>query len=182
MLPRKKIWLWFSIGFGIGFLVVHPLIMVIAKVMDVNMPLHFASIRTAVLMGFTYAMLPWGLGLALLSGIVAALITKVQQIRVEKSKLQGVMALAGAACHELNQPMQVILGYADLIGRELPPEDPLAPVLKEIGSQISRMDVILKKIRSITRYETFEYLDEIHLIDIHKASERNDVGKQKIRK
>lgn len=176
MSPRKKYAFWFAIGFFIGFFMVHPMIMIIAKAMDLNMSLQFTSIRTAILMGFTYAMLPWGLGLALLSGMVATLITRVNQAQIEKNKLEGVMALAGAACHELNQPMQVIMGYAELFGKELPAENPLADALTEINSQISRMDLILKKIRSITRYETFEYLDGVHMIDIHKASEQSNAS------
>ena len=34
--------------------------------------------------------------------------------RLQKEKLQGVLEMAGAACHELNQPLQVVSGYNDL--------------------------------------------------------------------
>ena len=34
---------------------------------------------------------------------------------LEEEKLRGVLEMAGAICHELNQPMQAISGYADLL-------------------------------------------------------------------
>lgn len=80
------------------------------------------------------------------------------------------MELAGAACHELNQPMQVILVYADIVRAEMKPDDPFHPHLTEIVTQIARMDTILRRIRNITKYETFEYLKGVQIIDIDKAS------------
>lgn len=174
MFRRKKIWLWFGIGFSSGYSMVHPFLMLVGRAMTTGEAplgvLHYKSIGETILMAFSYGMLPWGLGVALLSGTIAALIVKVNQARMEKTKLKGVMELAGAACHEMNQPMQVILGYADIIGRELHRNDSLREALEDITAEIGRMDTILKKIRAITRYETYEYLSGVRIIDIHKAS------------
>jgi hypothetical protein len=34
--------------------------------------------------------------------------------RFQKEKLQGVLETAGAVCHEMNQPLQAILGHTEL--------------------------------------------------------------------
>jgi len=50
----------------------------------------------------------------------------------QHEKLQGVMEMAGAVCHELNQPMQAISGYSEIILMEIEPGDP----------QFSRLEAI----------------------------------------
>jgi len=180
MCRLKKTLLWFVTGLGLGYLIVHPSIMMIARLMASSEPplatLQHQSAGAAILTAFSYRMLPWGLGVALLSGMVTVLVLKMRRARVEKAKFEGVLELAGAACHELNQPMQVILGYADLIGKDLSPGDALRGDLEKIISQISRMNKILKKIRAITRYRTFEYINGVQIIDIDKASEQNGLS------
>ncbi len=116
-------------------------------------------------------MLPWGLGFGLLCAIVGWLLAKSREASLREQKLQGVMELAGAACHELNQPMQVVLGYSELLKNGIPPEDPTGGKLQEIIVHIEKMDRILKKIRAITRYESMEYIEGIQIIDIDKASQ-----------
>ncbi|MFC1555253.1 PAS domain S-box protein, partial [candidate division KSB1 bacterium] len=40
--------------------------------------------------------------------------------KLQKEKFQGVLELAGAACHELNQPLQAILGFAQMLSMNIP--------------------------------------------------------------
>ncbi len=172
---RNKLWLWTIFGGGLGFLVVHPLIMVTARLMFAENAAHLATLHQSMLgtvaTAFTYASLPWGVGFAILGALIAWLLVKNRRTQAQKERLRGVLELAGAASHELNQPMQVVLGYADLLCKDLRPDDPVCHTLKEITVQIARMDQILKKIRAITRYETQEYVEGIRIIDIHKASQ-----------
>ena len=44
---------------------------------------------------------------------------QAEQERIKKEKLQGVIEMAGAVCHELNQPMQVVLGISELLPDDL---------------------------------------------------------------
>jgi signal transduction histidine kinase len=39
---------------------------------------------------------------------------------MHREKLQAVLELAGAVCHELNQPIQAILGHSELLLMDLP--------------------------------------------------------------
>jgi len=43
---------------------------------------------------------------------------KVEHERIQKEKLQGIIEMAGAVCHELNQPMQVASTTSELLMME----------------------------------------------------------------
>lgn len=160
-----KPWLWFILGALLGFAVIHPLLMVAAQAMSVNQGVHF-GIQKA----FSLTMLPWGIGFALFGGLSSYLLAKMRLTLIEDKKLQGAVELAGAACHELNQPMQVILGYAEIISGQIQKEEPLKEYLEEMIAQIHHMDSTLKKVRNITKYKTSSYLKGVRIIDIDKAS------------
>ena len=89
--------------------------------------------------------------------------------RLERGRLQGVIEMAGAACHELNQPMQVISGLSDLLLNKISTNHPLHGSLKTIKEQIVRMGSIMNKIMGVTRYETRVYCEGRKIIDIDKA-------------
>jgi PAS domain S-box-containing protein len=92
-----------------------------------------------------------------------------EKAKLEQGKLQGVIEMAGAACHELNQPMQVISGLTDLLLNEISKGHPLHERLKSIKEQIVRMGSIMNKIMVVTKYETRSYNERIKIIDIDKA-------------
>ncbi len=87
----------------------------------------------------------------------------------QHEKLQGVMEMAGAVCHELNQPMQAISGYAEILMMELEDNNPHNKRLESIKQQIDRMGMITRKLMDITRYETTEF-KQGKIIDIDKAA------------
>jgi PAS domain S-box-containing protein len=84
---------------------------------------------------------------------------EAETIRREKDRLQGVLELSGAVCHEMNQPLMSISGYFELILLDLPETDPHFPRIKKIQAQLERMADITKKLMKISRYQTKDYLD-----------------------
>ena len=96
---------------------------------------------------------------------------QAEKEKMQKEKLQGVLEMAGAACHELNQPLQIISGYYELLIKDIPDDHSLNAKLKIIQEQINRMRVITKKIMKITKYETRPYADGSKIIDIDKSSD-----------
>lgn len=94
---------------------------------------------------------------------------RAEEERLLNEKLQGVIEMAGAACHELNQPLMTISGYCELLMMFMKEEDPSYEKVKIIDEQIHRMGEITSKIMNIKRYETTEYLDQT-IIDIERAS------------
>ncbi|MBU0698683.1 MAG: PAS domain S-box protein, partial [Proteobacteria bacterium] len=45
---------------------------------------------------------------------------QAEKERIRHEKLQGVLEIAGAVCHEMNQPLMAISGYTELILMDLP--------------------------------------------------------------
>lgn len=90
--------------------------------------------------------------------------------RCQKEKLQGVLETAGAVCHEMNQPLQTILGYTELTLADISPDNPAYLSLTKISRQIDRMTEITHKLQNMTYYETMDYDNSTKIIDIHKAS------------
>jgi len=84
-------------------------------------------------------------------------------------KLQGVIEMAGAVCHEMNQPLMAISGYSELILMDLKEKDPLGEKLIKMKEQIDRLGQITRKLMHITKYETKDYIKS-KIIDIDKAS------------
>jgi PAS domain S-box-containing protein len=96
---------------------------------------------------------------------------QAEKERLKKEKLQGVLEMAGAACHELNQPLQVVSGYNELLIEDIPADHPLIANLNIIRGQIEKMGQITKKIMKITKYRTKPYAQGSIIIDIDKSSD-----------
>ncbi len=90
-----------------------------------------------------------------------------EQEQLQRMKLEGVLEMAGATCHELNQPLQSAFCLVDeLQEKSLPAHD----IVGAIGKQLSRMKDITKKVNNITSYKTKDYIQGSKIIDIEKAS------------
>ena len=87
----------------------------------------------------------------------------------EKSAL--VSELAGAAAHELNQPLTSVLGFSELLFRRTRENDRGREELAAILREAERMAGIVKKIGKITRYETTSYIGSRRIVDLDKASD-----------
>ena len=83
--------------------------------------------------------------------------------------MEGVLETAGAVCHELNQPLQALSGYIELMGMNLEGRS-AQPYIEKVTAQLTRMRDITRKLQGITRYETTDYAGLTKIIDIHKAS------------
>jgi PAS domain S-box-containing protein len=86
----------------------------------------------------------------------------------ERERLQGVLEMAGAVCHEINQPLQAILGYSELLLMVFP-EEPMGHHLNAIKSQANRLGNITKRLANITRYKTVDYPGNTKIVDIWGA-------------
>ena len=99
------------------------------------------------------------------------------QEQLELQERQAMVAqLAGAAAHELNQPLTSILGYAQLIEKQSEADAPHARALQIILREVARMADIVRNIGRITRYETKEYVGTASIMDLDRsAASSNDI-------
>jgi len=82
-----------------------------------------------------------------------------------------VAELAGAAAHELNQPLTSVIGYAELLRRKLEQHPELAHAASVIVSESERMAEIVRKVGKITKYETKSYVGAAKILDLERATE-----------
>jgi PAS domain S-box-containing protein len=93
---------------------------------------------------------------------------RAQQEQLKREKLQGVLEIAGATCHEINQPLQ----YIYLLLNEVLNEYPTNKNLSEIRKQCDRIKAITLKMEGITIYETTDYIQGKKIVDINEASKK----------
>lgn len=86
--------------------------------------------------------------------------------RREKERLQNVLEMAGAVCHELNQPLMAISGNCDIALALGDPEDPVYEKLEKIRGQVDRIADITRRLMELTRYRTKKYIGGMDIIDI----------------
>ncbi len=81
-----------------------------------------------------------------------------------------LVELAGTAAHELNQPLTSVMGYAQLLQRQLPMEySDIHEYATVLVREAERIAEIVRKIGHITRYETKSYVGEARILDLDKA-------------
>jgi PAS domain S-box-containing protein len=96
------------------------------------------------------------------------------QEKLQLTEKQALVAeLAGAAAHELNQPLTSILGYAQLIVRQSDTDAQHLRAVNVIIREGERMAEIVKKIGRITKLETKEYVGDTAILDLDKAASSN---------
>jgi PAS domain S-box-containing protein len=97
------------------------------------------------------------------------------QQKLQLSEKQALVAeLAGAAAHELNQPLTSIIWSAGMIQRQALPDAPYLRAVSVILSEAERMAGIVKKIGRITKYETTDYVGGARMLDLHRAAPESD--------
>ncbi len=90
---------------------------------------------------------------------------------MEKEKMAAILELAGAAAHEINQPLTVIIGNIDLLISQKEMDEAMVRKTLEIVNRSAReMADIVKKMAKIRRYETDSYVGKVRILDIDKSS------------
>ncbi|MCK5164779.1 MAG: GAF domain-containing protein [Desulfobacula sp.] len=90
-----------------------------------------------------------------------------QKEKMEREKLQGVLEMAGAVCHEINQPLQTIIGYSTLYQEN----ESISPTeLNNIKTQATRIGLITRRLSNITQYKTVDYPGDTKIVDIWGSS------------
>jgi len=90
---------------------------------------------------------------------------------LQKEKLQAVVEMAGAVCHEMNQPIQAVLvELAECAVMGELKKDTLKHSVERIQQHLNTLREMSRKLMHISRYETRDYLEGEKIIDIDKAS------------
>lgn len=106
--------------------------------------------------------------------------TMLENERLLRERLVGVIEMAGAAAHELNQPLAVISGHAQLLLKNsLHMEENVLRRIRTILEQVERLGRLTGKFTNIVAYKTKDFGRNIKIVDIEKSSRKQpDTGIQ----
>jgi PAS domain S-box-containing protein len=98
---------------------------------------------------------------------------RAQEEQLQKEKFRGTLEMAGAVCHELNQPLTTIFITTDLL-LDYPKQPNIKEMMTIIKNESIRIGKLTDKLMRITKYETRDYINGQKIVDIDKA-----VGEEK---
>ena len=90
--------------------------------------------------------------------------------------MQGALELARGICHDLNQPLQVLLGYSEMLMAARDAEHPEYDSLAKMKKAAERIASSTTQLMNISRYETRDYLGGKKIMNISLSS--NDQGEK----
>ena len=102
------------------------------------------------------------------------LVETQRQLR-EREKQAAIADLAGAAAHELNQPLTSILASASMLVRSNDSNPTTARRLDVIIAEAERMAELVRKIGRIVRYETKEYVGSSSILDLERSTRGDSI-------
>ncbi|MCB0359568.1 MAG: response regulator, partial [Bdellovibrionales bacterium] len=98
---------------------------------------------------------------------------QTQDLLKEKERELVASHVAGAAAHELGQPLTALLLNCELLQTKSSTSDTLTDVLLRITQQCDIMRSILAQLNSVTQYRTLTYLKDQQILDV-RASHASD--------
>lgn len=90
---------------------------------------------------------------------------------VTAEKLDAVIKLAGAAAHELRQPLQIITSCISVLNDRLSGNGEVKENFDTIYGNCYRMNDIIENITRITRYKTKKYVMNQVILDIERSAQ-----------
>ncbi len=97
-------------------------------------------------------------------------LAQAQEQIIAQERQAIVAELAGAAAHELNQPLTSVMGYAELLKRRLERDTAAYSAAEVIFNEAERMAEIVRKIGKITKYETKSYVGHARILDLDRSA------------
>jgi PAS domain S-box-containing protein len=98
-------------------------------------------------------------------------LVRAEDVSLEKERLEAANELAGATTHELNQPLTTIISYSEFLMSDTPEDSNTYQTLKVIKEEARRIEGMIKKIASVTKYETKKYIGDTKVISIENEDE-----------
>lgn len=96
-------------------------------------------------------------------------------LRCENERMgrrQAAMEMAGAACHELSQPLTIINLHLEKLRRGLGEGHPALSQVEALEAEMERLGGLVKNISGVKDYVTRPYALDLRIIDLERAGGR----------
>lgn len=81
-------------------------------------------------------------------------IVELQSVLEERDRLRQALVQARSICHDLNQPLQVARGWADIVLEDVLPDDPNRAALEAILSSVDLAGELARRFQALARTHT----------------------------
>lgn len=93
------------------------------------------------------------------------------RLAIEKQRDLAVIELAGAAAHEINNPLAVVMARLELMREGMDTTHDLYEDVVKLNALLDRIAGVVKKMSQVRRYQARHYCGGINIIDLDGASE-----------
>jgi len=101
---------------------------------------------------------------------VGARVVELQSKLMEAEQTRVLAQTAGAAAHEINQPLTVALGKLDLLEMKLGDDHPLQKDVESVQGAVHRIEEIVRKMGEARKYVTKPYVQGIDIVDFDASA------------
>lgn len=96
--------------------------------------------------------------------------------RLAKERLKVLTETTGAMAHELNQPLQALMGFADLAALRSQANPEMCQVLEYIQDSAERISDLVRRMEGITTYVTKPYTEDSQIVDLLSPAAAGPAG------
>ncbi len=95
---------------------------------------------------------------------------KLQELVLRSERIKVLVETAGAAAHEINQPLTSIFGMVEILKNDIPNDASVQEKLDFIFKAASQIRDIIKKMGSVHQYITKPYLKGVDIVDFEESA------------
>lgn len=94
------------------------------------------------------------------------------RLMAEKQRDLAIIELAGAAAHEINNPLSVIMARLELMKDRMGPANAYYNDVVTLSSMVERIANIVQKLGQVRRYQVQHYCGGVNILDLDSSSEK----------
>jgi len=95
-------------------------------------------------------------------------VVELQAAAIREGELRAVLQMAGAVCHEVNQPLQVAAGWSELLLADLLQGDPRRGAAERIADALRRIGELTRRIAGMSSCATKPYMGgKAQIVDLY---------------
>ncbi len=103
-------------------------------------------------------------------------IREVSRLTAEKQRDLAIIELAGAAAHEINNPLAVIMARLELMLSDLDESDTNYESLEQVDHLVHRIANVVQKMSQVRRYQVQNYCGGVNILDLDASAEDESEG------